>query len=100
MGNQQPYNPGFMSDKAFKVVIEYCTSWGYYNKALMLKDTLKEAFPNCTVDCVVCPTKGGYEVKVTPSSGKETLVHSKLKGEGMPDKEKTEKMLNKIKEII
>ena len=100
MGNKQSVTTGVISDKSFSVVIEYCTSWGYYPKALQLAKVLQEAFPNCKVDCVVCPTAGGFEVKVTPPSGKETLVFSKLNGQGMPNNEKIMVILDKIKEII
>jgi len=59
---------------------------------LALSDVLKEAFPNSTVSCVKCPTSGGFEVKVTPTNGKESLLFSKLGGEGMPNNQKKNKV--------
>ena len=43
---------------------------------------------------------GALEVKVTPSTGTETLVHSKLNGEGRIDSKNVGGLIEKIAKLV
>ncbi len=70
-----------------KISIEYCTQWGYLNKALSLRESIEKQFG--TKPNLIKGTGGVFEVTLNNS-----LIFSKKELGRFPDENEVENILN------
>ena len=72
-----------------KIRIEYCTSWGYVDRAVALTASLLNKHKNNIDELVIIPSRGGvYEVMVNDS-----LLFSKKELGRFPEEGEVEKLI-------
>ena len=75
-----------------KVSIEYCTSWGYLNQALSLRESIERQFG---VKAELIKGMGGvFEVSVN-----DNLLYSKKELGRFPDKNEVEDLIEGIESV-
>lgn len=75
-----------------KVSIEYCTSWGYLNQALSLRESIEKQFG---VKAELIKGMGGvFEVSVN-----DNLLYSKKELGRFPDKNEVEDLIEGIESV-
>lgn len=90
----------FVSDRKFTIRLEYCSPGGMHNKVNIAKKIIKIAFPNAEIKCEMVSQAEAFEIYVVTEDGMETLVHSRLKGDGYLDKVGCTKLFRNIQEVI
>lgn len=72
--------------------IEYCTAWGYLDRAVALTANLLNEHKNNIKSIVIVPSSGGvFEISVG-----DQLVFSKKKLARFPDNEEAENLIRKV----
>ena len=81
------------------VFIRYCNGWGYMGRFQQAKRVIEKEFNGLSV--IGQPGVGGsgaFEIYYV-DNGKETLLHSKLNGEGFINPENEGNLISKIKKL-
>lgn len=72
------------------ISIEYCTSWGYIDRAVVLAKTLLNQHKNEIKQLTLIPSVGGvFEVNLNSE-----LIFSKKKLDRFPEEEEVEKLIS------
>jgi len=66
----------------------------------LAKTILTAAFPNAEFTSGKVDKLNAFEIYVIDANGKETLVHSKLNGDGYLDNNSATSVIKKIQEVI
>jgi len=86
---------------SFSILVEYCNSWGFYSKFLVVSKAVQNKYPSAKVEGKgIGGRTGCFEVIVTKSNGKTKKIHSKLAGEGFVESEKTGVLMKKLESFL
>ena len=87
---------GFDESKVFDATIEYCGGWGYGKYERYARELITAAYPESRVNSVRIPGNSGkLEIIV---NGK--FAHSKIGGDGYLTEANSDKMMQKLQNIV
>ena len=88
-------------DVSFSVTVEYCNSWGFYGKYLLVQKTIAGVYKSAKVEGKgIGGRTGCFEVTVFRSDGKSKKIHSKLGGDGFVTYDNIQAFMGKLEAYL